>query len=100
MHLFGCLFFVIIGAFLLLIIGILSFIQKILQAFGLNLPWFKFYKTENFNYSKDNTPGNGKGSQNSTIYSTEGFIKKKKIYSEEDGEYIEFEEIKEDNSIH
>ncbi|MBR6988653.1 MAG: DUF4834 family protein [Bacteroidaceae bacterium] len=97
MHFFGCLFFVIIGVFLLFIIGIMSFIQKIFQVFGFNLPWFKTYKTENFNYSKDNTD-NEKGSQNNTIYSTEEFIKKKKIYTEEDGEYVEFEEIKEGNS--
>lgn len=98
MQYLGCLFFVLIGVFLIIIIGILLAIQKILQTLGINLPWFKFIKTES-NYSRNNdSQENENTTKNRTIYSSKEIIEKKKVFTEEDGEYVEFEEIREDNS--
>lgn len=76
-------------------------IQKILQTLGINLPWFKFIKTES-NYSRNNDSQEGENTtKNRTIYSSKEIIEKKKVFTEEDGEYgeyVEFEEIREDNS--
>ncbi len=98
MQFLGCLFFVLLGVFLVIIIGILLVIQKILQALGINLPWFKFIKTES-SYSRNNDSQESKNTtKNRTTYSSEEVIEKKKVFTEEDGEYVEFEEIRDDNS--
>ena len=95
MQFLGCLFFVLIGVFLVIIIGILLVIQKILQALGIN---FKFIKTES-SYSRNNDSQESKNTtKNRTTYSSEEVIEKKKVFTEEDGEYVEFEEIRDDNS--
>lgn len=93
MQVLGCLFFVILAVVLFVICALLVVIQRILSVFGIQVPWFKFIKPESFNYSQQRH--NEQIQSETTTYSTNPEqTEKKKIFTDDEGEYVEFEEIK------
>lgn len=97
MQVLGCLFFLILAIVLFLVMGVLSILVKVLSALGINIPWFKFIKTPtSFNPGDFQQQNTSSSTQQSTTFSQEQPKERKKIYAEDEGEYVEFEEIKED----
>lgn len=94
MQVLGCLFFVILAVVLFVICALLVIIQRILSVFGIQVPWFKFIKPETFNYSQQRHNEQIQ-SETTTAYSTNPEqTEKKKIFTDDEGEYVEFEEVK------
>lgn len=91
---FGCLFGGIVLAFFLVIAFLLVIIQKVLSIFGIRLPIEKFIRMnvgQPFNYGPQ--PNNQANSANSST-TTSSVTAKKQVYGDDEGEYVEFEEIK------
>lgn len=91
---FGCLFGGIILIFFLVLSLGLFLLQKILGLFGIRLPFEKFFHVhmgQPYGY------GNGPQANNpssSSDQATASVSQKKQVYADDEGEYVEFEEIK------
>ena len=97
MQVFGCIGMFLLAGVLMVLAAILVLIQKVLALFGIQLPWFKFIKTGNFGNPYDFGGQQSSAQQSSgTTYTTGEQIEKKKVYTEDDGEYVEFEEVKDE----
>lgn len=96
MQIFGCLF--MLGGIILLVVVFLflGIITKFLSLFGINLPWAKWLNGSHW-YTYTNSPfteNKQEGTQTYTQPDTSAKVEKKKVFTEEDGEYVEFEEVK------
>lgn len=96
MHFFGCLIFMILALLLFVGVALLLVVSKVLSLFGIQLPWFKIIKPGDFNYTHFQKQTNGNYSQQAqeNTYLQGEQADKKKVFTEDDGEYVEFEEVK------
>lgn len=95
MQFFGCLFMLVGIILLVLAFLLIGIVTKVLSLFGINLPWEKWLNGRWYTYT--NAPHAGNQQEGSQTYSqpdTSAKVEKKKIFTEDDGEYVEFEEIK------
>lgn len=96
MQIFGCLIFLLLGLLLFVGVALLLVVAKVLSFFGIDLPWFKIIKPGTFYSTRFQNPGNGnygQQAQNNSYLQGEQ-TDKQKIYTEDDGEYVDFEEVK------
>lgn len=96
MQIFGCLIFLLLGLLLFVGVALLLVVAKVLSFFGIDLPWFKIIKPGAFHSTRFQNPGKGnygQQAQNNSYLQGEQ-TDKQKIYTEDDGEYVDFEEVK------
>lgn len=91
---FGCLFGgILLVFFLVLSLGLLL-LQKILSIFGIRLPLEKFIRM-NSSFSFDGSQNSNQATRSSQSSTTASVSQKPQKYGDDEGEYVEFEEIKE-----
>lgn len=92
---FGCLFGGIILVFFLILAFGLLILQKVLSLFGIRIPIEKIIRVnmggQPFTFDGNN-PSNSSRQQTTTTKSS--VTDKKQMYADDEGEYVEFEEIK------
>ncbi|MBQ0061485.1 MAG: DUF4834 family protein [Bacteroidales bacterium] len=91
---FGCLLSGILIAFLMVLSLGLTLLQKILSLLGIRLPLdklFHLYMGSNSRYGKDKQSPHQSKPTSST---TSSVTNKKSHYDDNEGEYVDFEEIK------
>lgn len=95
---FGCLFGGIILAFFFVLAFGLILLQKILSIFGIRLPIEKIITMrmgQPFPHGADESHQNQQGqSQGQGQPAASSVTNKKPVYGDDEGEYVEFEEIK------
>ena len=94
---FGCLFGGILLVFFLVLALGLAILQKILSLFGIHLPIEKFISMrmgQPFPHDNNGPFQNQGQSHNQKQTTTSSVTNKKPVYGDDEGEYVEFEEIK------
>lgn len=66
---------------------IVSFISSVLSLFGIR-------KKETQHQRRDNSRYGGSGTESATAQKTKHYEQRKKVFEKDEGEYVDFEEIK------
>ena len=93
-HILGFLFFIIL---VVLVIGLLILSKVVSLVFGFKRRMQGKNSGQRTTYSSQNSQSNPRQEETTDSYSTQGDVpvrQRKKIFDKDEGEYVEFEEIK------
>lgn len=91
----GCFLSLILGALLFVVALVIVVLSKIASALGINIPWSKWFKIQTFGNQPFGGQPFGSTTQQPSNQQAEHSIPKSSKYNSDEGEYVEFEEIKE-----